>query len=96
MNLDYFNLYCSFVDLYSKFNKKTKLRLIKKHHHMSESHSVKKFPRMRNMIKGRKVYTYQIGNEVFFTNNPKQKFCRSYTLYKTSLVLIQKGDRSLF
>lgn len=59
--LGYFELYSKLVDSYKEYNRKNKLRLIHKHCNMAESKAIKKYPRMRNMERGGKCYTYKIG-----------------------------------
>ena len=87
--LGYFDLYSKLVDSYKKYNKKNKLRLIHKHCNMAETNAIKKYPRMRKMERGKKVYTYKIGEHVYFTCKPKQKGCSEYTVYKVTLACKQ-------
>lgn len=44
--------------------------------------------RMNNAFQGRKVYTYIIGNHIFFTAKPKQKETKVY-YYTCALWLIR-------
>jgi hypothetical protein len=87
--LGYFELYSKLVDDYENHNKYNKQRLIKKHCNMAESNAIKKYPRMRKMERGKKVYTYKIGEYVYFTSKPKQKSCTEYSVHKVTLICKQ-------
>ncbi len=96
MVIGYSDLYNNFMEEYKKYNKYNKLRLVKKHCSMSETKSIKKFPRMRKMEHGTKVFTYKTGECVYFTCKQKQEGCSNYTLHKVLLILKQQGNRTLF
>lgn len=90
----YAQLYMKLFETYRTHNKKNKLRLIHKHSNMAINKAIKKYPGMRNMERGKKVFTYQIMDGVYFTCRPKQKNCAEYTLYE--VMLIKQGNGLLF
>lgn len=82
----YSQLYMKLFKTYRTHNKKNKLRLIHKHSNMAINKAIKEYPGMRKMERGKKVFTYQTMDEVYFTCRPKQKDCSNLTLYKAILI----------